>query len=184
MTDDETNGPTDHALAELLRTERHRAQIEERRRRNGLRRQADESVALLDVLGALAAHGAVVSVGTQSGELRPSTICDVGRDYIGLRCAESVVRLIPLGEVAAVRAISAGAAPGPAGAPPPELPLELGERLRDLATRRSAVRLIAGPAVITGRLRGVGQDVLVVERDDGPDTFVALAALAEVVVDP
>ena len=48
----------------------------------------------------------------------------------------------------------------------------------------ATVRLVAGPAVITGRLRGVGQDVLVVERDDGPDTFVALAALAEVVVDP
>ncbi len=182
MTDDETNGPTDQEIARLLRAERHRAQVEERRRRNGLVRQADESVALLDVLGALAGHGAVVSVQTRAGTLRPATICDVGRDYVALRSAESVVRLIPVGELAAARAIGTG--PGPTVLVPPEAQLDLSERLRELALRRAAVRLVAGPAVVTGRLRGVGVDVVVVEHDDGPDTFVALAALAEVVIGP
>ncbi len=182
MTDDETNGPTDEELTDLLRSERHRALVDERRRRNGLRRQADESVGLLDVFGALAAHGAVVSVRTMAGPLPAATICDVGRDHVALRSAGPVVRLIPVGEIAAARRIGATRSPTVAASAEPKL--ELGERLRDLATRRANVRVIAAGEVITGRLRRVGLDVVVVEQDDGTDTFVTLGALAEVVVDP
>ncbi|WP_421119675.1 hypothetical protein ACE2AJ_20315 [Aquihabitans daechungensis] len=186
-TDDETGGPTDQELAELIRAERHRAQIEERRRRNGLKRQAEETASLLDVIGALAAHGALVSVHTKAGTQPPATILDVGRDYVALRGAGLAVRLIPVGQVAAARAIGAGPAPmgptRPAGGGCGH-ELHLSERLRELAARRSAVRLTAAAGTVTGRLRGVGLDVLVVEQDDGTEAFVALGALAEVVVEP
>jgi len=180
MTDDETNGPTDHELAELIRAERHRAQIDERRRRNGLRRQADESVSLLDVLGALAAHGTQVTVHTKAGAQLAATICDLGRDYVALRSPGSLVRLIPTGEIVEARAI--GAVAGARSAIRAEPRLELGERLRELADRRSVIRLTTRLGVVTGRLRRVGLDVLVVEQDDATDTFVALDALVEVVV--
>jgi len=185
-TDDSADGPTDQALRDLLAAEQHRQRVEERRRRHGQRQRADETVSLADILGALAAHGALVSLELASGPVPPSTICEVGRDYVAVRADGEAVRLLPMAAIAAASPVAdAPATPPRSGAPVHRgPPLHLAERLRELAARHARVQLAAGPRSLTGRLRRVGLDVAVLELDDGTDVFVSLAPLPEAVVHP
>jgi hypothetical protein len=183
-TRDETDDPMDRELQELLHTERHRAHVDERRRRNRLRRQADESLALRDVLGALAAHGTVVTVHARHGEVPPSTVGEVGRDFVALHGPGAVARFLPAAAIVAIRPVAppwatstpVGGRPGP--------DLDLGERLRELAGQRSSATIVAGRQRVQGRLRRVGFDLVVVEQAGGSDAYVSLDAVDEVQIVP
>ena len=186
--DDGTDGPTDQALRDLLDAEHHRQLVDARRRRQAERHQADETVSLAEVLGALAAHEAVVTLETETGSLPPSTICEVGRDYIALRSATTGVRLVPMRQIAAARRLdqrpSGRGGASRIGGDAADLSLHLAERLRELALRRTRVAIQAGAPTLTGLVRRAGTDVAVLELDDGTDAFVALDAVREVRVDP
>lgn len=183
MTDDSTDGPTDQALWDLLDAERHRAQVEDRRRRRNRRLQADESVSFTEVLGALAAHGTVVDVATATGTLAAVVVCEVGRDYVAVRSGDGLVRLVPFPAVASAAAVGRARSGPPAGLVGPT-PLHLAERLRELAGWRTSVQVTTAWSVVSGQLRRVGADVIVVEQADGGDAFVALPAVVEVGVEP
>lgn len=187
--DDGSDRPTDQELRDLLDAERHRQFVEERRRRHGRGRQAEEALSFVDVLGALAAHRAVVSVRTTGRILPVAQVCEVGRDYVALRSAGAVTRLIPLARIAsATPALPTSASAEPmsierrTGSLDAHEPLDLAERLRELVGLRAHVRVAVGGTPLAGRLRRVGSDVVVLEHDDGTDQFVVLAALDEVVV--
>lgn len=183
-THDETDEPMDRALRDLLRTERHRAEVEQRRQRTALRRQAEESVSLRDVLAELAASALPVALTTAaSGPTPPGEICELGRNYVAVRDRLDVVRLIPLAQVAAVAPIHhvepEAALPMVARPIPPDAP-DLAERLGELATRRThlCVSTPGGPA--SGMLRHVGADVLVVTDPAGAPVAIALEQIAVV----
>jgi hypothetical protein len=181
----------DRALRDLLRTERRREQIEERRRRNALRRQAEESVSLRDVLAELAASAQPVAMTTAASGPTPSgAICELGRDYVALRDGRDVVHLVPLAQVAAAAPIAPitrtelGAnLPGVAHPVPPDA-LDLAERLRELAMRRTEVCAHTPRGAVSGRLRQVGADVLVVTDPVGAPVAIVLGQLAVVEIRP
>lgn len=170
----------DRALRDLLRTERHRGQVEERRRRNALRRQAEESLSLREVLDGFAARSTAISVHTACQRTpAPSVVCELGRDYVALRAEASVVRLVPLAAVAAIRS-TVPAAPGAGVRSMADL--DLAERLRELAGIGASVRAMAAGSVVSGRLRSVGHDVVVIEASDGSRAAVALGRIDELEV--
>lgn len=177
-TDDSTDGPIDAALRELLDVEHRRQRVHERRQRHGP--PVDEVVTLAEVLDALAAHGTPVDVHTASGVLACATVCEVGRDYVAVRADTGHVHLIPFAAVAAAVPVDGSAT----AAPPRAVPLHLAERLRELGAHRARLELHIGTASVTGRIRRVGADVVALDREDGSDAFIGLAALAAAVVDP
>ncbi|MCU1370807.1 MAG: hypothetical protein JWO77_2001 [Ilumatobacteraceae bacterium] len=176
---DGREGPTDEALRELLRAEHHRSEIEARRRRSELHRQALESLTLLDVARELGRTGLLADVRTRSGPVPLSTVVEVGRDYVALRGSGPVTRLVP---AEAIASLGPGAAPAPAMAPRwgAHEATTLNERMTDLALRRPRVRIAFAGAGTAGQLHRVGLDLVVVTRDDGTDVVVALHAVDEV----
>jgi len=187
-THDETDEPMDRALRELLRAEERRAQVEERRRRNALRQQAEESVSLRDVLAELAASTQPVAVTTAaSGPTPPGAVCELGRDYVALRDRVDAVRLVPLAQVAAVMPVlriePEAALPVVPRPVPPDAP-DLAERLRELAMSRTRLCVCTPGGAVSGRLRHVGTDVLVVTDPAGTPVAVALQQIAVVEIRP
>lgn len=185
MTDDGTDGPTEQDLHELLDAERHRRLVDERRRRH----RADEVLTLGDVLGALAAHRAEVTVHTTARTLPPGYVCEVGRDYVALRSDAGSVRLVPLDRITWATPTPLGetrSVRGPDPAPDDGLPtlvlLDLAERLRELVGLHARMQVSAGGVPLSGLLRRAGADVVILEDDDGADQFVALQAVDDVVV--
>jgi hypothetical protein len=176
----DTDGPTDAALRELLRAEQHRSEVEDRRRRRELHRQAAESLSLLDVLRELAGTGALAVVHTRRGPLPPSTVLEVGRDYVALRGSGREARLVPQGALASVRPLARRPEAATAPVAGTEAETSLHERLTDLALRRPQVTVATAADEASGRLCQIGVDLAVITDADGTDAFVALDAIAEV----
>jgi hypothetical protein len=188
-SNDRTGGPTEEDLRLLLDAEQHRGSVEERRRRRSRRQHLEEALSFDDVLGALSAHRAEVSITTTDhGELCGQLV-EVGRDYVALRTDGAPTRLVPRRRLASIEAASTTAAQVPASPPlaaptGTAEPLDLSERLRELLAIRSRLQLTAGGSTVPGRVRRVGTDVVVLEQAGRPDRFVALTALDDVVVWP
>lgn len=174
-------GADDAALARLTDDQRAADAATARRRETWLRRQAAEGGTLAGVLRDLAERSHLVAVATAAGHTLRGTVVTVGGDFVGLRAVSGERVLIPILVVTSLR-------PEPGSTPTSgdrEVPsgASLGAVLSDLAAerRRVSVRTDDG-AVMAGRLRAVGSDVLTMQGDVSSLTYIPLARVNDVVL--
>lgn len=175
-----TPDPVDGDIRRLLDGERRRHAADARRREHWLRRQSAEEGTFASVLADLAERRCACAVHTGAGRAVQGTLAGLGVDYVRVRASVGERVLIPHAAITAVRQ-EPGSAPSTG-----DRRLEVGGNLLgalgDLSADevRVALHLRDGEA-ITGRLGGVGVDVITVRTDAGA-TYVPVAALNDVTV--
>jgi hypothetical protein len=159
------------------------AAVDGRRRTRGLVAQAAEEANLAGVLLDLAERDARVVVATTSARQHRGAIVLVGLDVVVVATEPGGMALVRSGAIATVR--TAPGSPAVMGDRAARLRVGWAEALAVLAADRPRVRIgLAGGATCTGELRSVGTDVATVRLDgDGARVYVALDAIADVVVD-
>jgi hypothetical protein len=157
----------------------------ERSRRRWLEQQAAEDVSWPAVLVDLAERRAHVSVALGSAAGVHGPVTAVGADFFVLDAALGAT-LVPFAAVTSLQpqpGVRVTGAPRPdTGAPPA---LTLATTLARLAGERPRVRLLLpGPSSVSGSLKAVGPDVIVVglEDDARSTAYVPLSAAAAVVL--
>lgn len=184
MVSPPANGGSDELDAQLRDlTDDHRvaAAAQARRREQWLRQQAAEEGTFGGVILDLAERRQPLVLDTITGRAVHGVINRVGADFVGLHTPGGQEALVPNRSVASIR-------PQPGGA------VTVGDRARhddatlhgvltDRAAERPRVTLhTTATASVAGELRGVGQDLLLVECVPGDTTYVALGAVAVVVL--
>ncbi|MCA1691102.1 MAG: hypothetical protein LC733_02475 [Actinobacteria bacterium] len=175
---------------------RAREAAEARVRERWLRTQAEEDARLAEVLAGLAERGAEVVLTITGGRQVQGRLTALGRDFVAV-AGTGRTTLVPLSALAWVRPVPSSdrrKRPPVAVGPDPPFGAELdevtteagGAALVDVLARWSAERprvaLFAGNAALTGELRAVGVDVLVVETEGEPSVlaYVRAHSLSEV----
>ena len=174
---------------------RAREAAEARARERWLRTQAEEDARLAQVLAGLAERRAPAVATTTTGHSVNGRVTAVGEDFLALSGPAGRLTLIPLAALAWVRpsggfqgrrrAVALG--PDPAeGGTEDELPGGTSATLVDVlshaAAERPRVSLRVAGATLTGELRAVGLDVLVVETSGEPASlaYVRLQSLSDI----
>ena len=169
-------------LADWAGDERLRAATISRSRQRWLRQQTEETATLVGTAVDLAEQQASVAVRTTGGRVHHGAIVAVGRDFIAVRPAPTLVTLLALDQIASLR--TPVATREATGDRPPARPVTLGQTLAALAPTRPAVRIVAGGETLSGALRSVGEDVVTVRVDAQPPVhvYVALGSVEECTV--
>jgi hypothetical protein len=153
-----------------------------RSRERWLRSVAEQEATIAGVLIDLAERGAGVALSTTAGRRHRGAIGALGADFVALRPASGPEVLVAMGSVSVLRTLPAE--DPAAGDRAVSTELTLAEVLGELAAERCRVLLVtrAGSDSVSGELRSVGQDVVVLRADaDLPATaYVPLGAIAEV----
>ncbi|HEX6419732.1 MAG TPA: hypothetical protein VFZ77_14630 [Acidimicrobiales bacterium] len=175
----------DDGLARLTAEARVDEAVRARARERWLRRQAEEERSLAGVLADLVESGATAEVRTVApGAVFAGVVRSVGADVLSLATGErSGEVLVSLEAVASVRT-RAGAAEV-LGDRRRRGAARLADVLVTLAGEREEVRVVTRDGgAVTGTVRSVGEDVLVVASCDARPAigYVALGAIAAVVV--
>jgi hypothetical protein len=167
---------------ELLDEGRVREAGAARARWRWLRQAAGEDASVVGTLVDLAERSADAAVATVAGRVHRSVVAAVGADVVVLRPPSGALLLVPLSAVAWVRP---GAPPPPAGTRPAPAGPCLLDLLALAAERGDRVALtLAGGTTVTGRLEGVGTDVLRVRPEDaaGDPVYVSATSIREAAV--
>jgi hypothetical protein len=184
-------GDAGHATSRTARLERWAAEarVDEAARRRSRERwllqSAEEGGALAGVLADLAEQGTPVTVRTSAGRRHTGRLRAVGADFVALATAAGDEVLVAIDAVSSVRTARARA---PLGDRMALGALTLAEALAGLAAERDRALLVTrdGGDTVSGTLRAVGADVVVVRLDgDAPPAgtaYVPLAAIGEVVL--
>jgi hypothetical protein len=153
-------------------------------RERWLRQQAEEGARLSGTLLDLAELGVHVAVRTASGRSWQGTVVAVGRDFCVLRGPWGPDTCLSLGAVTLVRPGARAAAPTAAGDRVAPLDLTLRELLARLAGGRPEVGVVSAGEGVSGRLQGVGVDVLSLQLDSPTRQmcYVSLGSVSEVVL--
>jgi hypothetical protein len=148
-----------------------------------MRQAAEEDATLWGVLADLGERRVAVALRTRSGRSHQGAVRVVGDDFVALRTATGEL-LVAVPAIGIVRT-----APGVAAATGDRsvrAELGLGDVLARLAAERERVLVVTldGDDAVSGQLRSVGNDVVVIRTDsDRPVTaYVRLAAIGEVTV--
>lgn len=153
-----------------------------RERRRWLRAAAAEDATLAGALVDLAEGAVPVVLVTTAGRTHSAVVAAVGADVVVLRPASGALVLVPLGGVAEVRPVDGRLPTGGREAPAGPLLVDL---LGGVAERGDRVALwLEGGVTLTGRVAGVGVDVLRLEPD-GPEagpSYVSVPSIREVAV--
>jgi hypothetical protein len=167
---------------ELLDEGRVREAGAARARQRWLRAAAAEDASLAGALVDLAEGAAPVVLATTAGRVHRAMVAAVGADVVVLRPPSGALVLVPLGAVAWVRPVQGALPSGGREAPTGPLLVDLLGRVAERGDR-VALRL-AGGVTLSGRVAGVGVDVLRLEPD-GPDagpSYVSVPSIREVAV--
>jgi hypothetical protein len=147
-----------------------------------LRTIAEEEATIAGVLVDLAERCAGVALSTTAGRRHRGSIGALGADFVALRPASGAEVLVAMGAISVVRTLPAE--DPAAGDRAVSTELTLADVLAELAADRERVLLVtrAGSDSVTGEIRSVGRDVVVLRADtDLPATaYVPLDAIAEV----
>jgi hypothetical protein len=153
-----------------------------RSRERWLRQAAEEDASLAGVLNDLAERRVSVSISMAGGRRHVGTVTAIGADFVALRLGTGGHSLLAVAALAVVRSTPAvGAA---VGGQPVRTSLDLARALAGLAAERERAMLVTadGSDAVSGELRSVGRDVVVV-RTDGErrsTAYVAISSIAEV----
>lgn len=171
----------DAELRELADEARAAEAAAARRRERWLLQQAGEEGTFSGVLLDLGERDQVLAVATRTGRAVRGVVRTVGEDFVGLRAPGGEGIIVPLAAITCIR-------------PEPGTPATLGDRLvqvdatlgavlHHLAAERPWVTLhtISGEG-LSGELRSVGQDLLVLATTAGDSTYVPLATVSDVVL--
>lgn len=152
----------------------------QRARERWLRDVAEQEATFSGVLTELAERRAGVTVGMH-GRRHHGVIVAIGVDFVALRGSTGGDVLLALHEIGMVRIT--GSASDVVGDRMVSTELRLSDVLAELAVDRDRVRLVTSAGdVVSGSLRSVGQDVIVVRTDgERPGTaYVPRTAVVEV----
>ncbi|MGH9280745.1 MAG: hypothetical protein ACRD12_21975 [Acidimicrobiales bacterium] len=166
---------------------RAREAADARVRERWLRTQAEEDARLRLVLVGLAEQGTVVTAATAAGRHLTGRLTRVGDDFVAIESAGGRMNLVALAALAWCRSArgdrrrpepTVGPDPGPGGGPDaPALGIDqtaaaLVDVLANVADRRPRLLVHAGGAGLSGELRAVGVDVMVLETAEDPPALV------------
>lgn len=155
--------------------------VDARARTGWLRRRAGDEATFLGVLTDLAERGATVVAGAVAGP-RTGRLRVVGRDFLALRTDHGHV-LVPYEALAWVRpAGDASTGPAVTGDRVVAPRATFAGALSALADERVRVRVVTRAGALTGELRSVGVDVVVLRLDDRRPAYAVVASLVEVSV--
>lgn len=153
-----------------------------RARERWLRSVAEQEATIAGVLVDLTERAAGVALSTTAGRRHRGWIRALGADFVALCPASGTEVLVALQAISVVRTLPTE--DPAAGDRVVSTELTLAEVLTELAAERERVLLVtcAGSDSVSGELRSVGHDVVVVRADtDLPATaYVPLTAIAEV----
>ncbi|MFZ6005444.1 MAG: hypothetical protein ACOYXM_16095 [Actinomycetota bacterium] len=154
----------------------------QRSRERWLREVAEQEATLSGVLADLAERRTAVGVHTRGGRRHNGVIRVIGADFVALGLPSGGDVLIAVRAIGVVR--TAPAVEAAVGDRMLGTDLRLADVLAELAADRERVLLVTadGGDAVSGQLRSVGQDVVVVRTDaERPATaYVPLAAVGEV----
>jgi hypothetical protein len=179
-------GPPDDGLDRFVADARSDLAAGARGRQRWLGVQAAEEMSLLGVVWDLAERGAGVSLTTLAGRHHRGVVSGAGADFVCLRPTGAGLLLVPLHAVAAVRPEPGIVVPGDRD--PDELTgaTDLRGALAELVAERPPVTALTlgSPEPVTGELRSVGLDVVVVAvgRATRDVVYLRLSSLAELSV--
>lgn len=173
---------------------RAREASDARVRERWLRTQAEEDARLTQVLAGLAERRAEVTATTTAGHHVTGRVTAVGSDFLALAGAGGRTTLVPLAALAWVRPTgerlrraSLVLGPDPTDPGGPQDPVDaaspaLVDVLGHAAAERPSVSVRVLDAALTGELRAVGVDVLVVETSGEPPglAYVRLQSLSDI----
>lgn len=147
-----------------------------------LARQAEEEATFVGVLVDLAERERPVTIETASGRRHQGDLRLVGEDFCCVRTPRGVHVFVHYDAVASVRPAPHEA--GPAGDRPLAPIADLHGAMAALARTGARVAVVssAAGAPLTGEVRSVGRDVVVLRLDDGRVAYVRLGSVAEVSV--
>jgi len=178
-----------HGLTARLERWAAEARVDDAARRRSRERwllqSAEEGGTLAGVLADLAERSSTVTVRTSAGRRHTGHIRALGADFVALTTTAGDDVLVATGAVSSVRTQAAHA---PVGDRPVRSALGLAEALAGLAAERDRALLVTrdGGDTVTGTVRTVGRDVVVVRLDgDAPPVgtaYLPLATIGEVVV--
>ena len=159
---------------------RARDAADARTRERWLRTQAEEDARLRQVLQGLAERATTVTAATSSGRHLTGRLLRVGDDFVLLESPGGRLNLIALAALGWCRAVRGERRrPEPAVGPDPALDpgldasaAALVDVLAHAAERRPRLLVHAGSAALTGELRSVGVDLLVLETAEDPPALV------------
>jgi hypothetical protein len=167
---------------ELLDEGRVREAGAARARQRWLRAAAAEDASLAGALVDLAEGAGPVVLATTVGRVHQAVVAAVGADVVVLRPPSEALVLVPLGAVAWVRPVQGALPSGGREAPTGPLLVDLLGRVSERGDR--VALWLAGGVTLSGRVAGVGVDVLRLEPD-GPDagpSYVSVPSIREVAV--
>jgi small nuclear ribonucleoprotein (snRNP)-like protein len=177
----DSDGSVDAALVQLTDDQRAADAVEARRREQALRQQSAESGCFGGVLTDLAERGDPVSIATVSGRVLRGTVTSMGPDHLLLQTPAAERSLVVTSAITSVRTAPGGRSTVGDREVRGERPLTA--VLADLATERPpvVVHLVSGEAV-AGTLWSSGRDLLSVRTVDRTMTYVATAAISDLLV--
>lgn len=153
-----------------------------RSRERWLRQAAEDDATLAGVLIDLAERWVSVSVATVGGRRHVGTVTAIGADFVALRLGTGAHCLLAMAALSVVR--TAPAAGTAVGDRPVRTSLDLVGALAGLAAEHERAMLVTagGNEAVTGELRSVGRDVVVVRTDGArrSTAYVAISSVAEV----
>lgn len=154
----------------------------DRARQNWLHQQANESATMAGTLSDHAEAGRRVMASTLAGRRTNGTVTAIGIDFVAIREAGLGEVMIPLEQLAIIRA-----APGEStaiGDRSPRFEVVMAHALAEISVDRPSVLVAAGNEAVRGTLQSVGTDVLAV-LVNGPHrsiSHVALGAIDHIVI--
>lgn len=155
-----------------------------RARERWLRDVAEQEATVPGVLADLAERRTAVAIRTSAGRRHLGVVDVIGLDFVALRPAAGPDVLLAVRGLGVIR--TAPAVDAALGDRVVATELRLGDVLTELAADRERVLVVtlAGDDAVSGRLRSVGQDVVVLRTEaDQPGTaYVPLAAIGEVTI--
>ncbi|MGH9083825.1 MAG: hypothetical protein ACRDYW_00090 [Acidimicrobiales bacterium] len=153
-----------------------------RARERWLQDVAQQEATFSGVLADLAERRAPVTLETTAGRRHHGVVHVIGADFAALRVRSSLEVLVALGAIDVVR--TSLTVDAPLGDRMLSTELRLVDVLARLAADRERAMLVTrrGDQAVTGELRSVGHDVVVVriEGEDRGTTYVPIAAISEV----
>lgn len=155
---------------------------QQRARERWLLDVAEQEATVTGVLGELAERRAIVTIGVE-GRRHHGTVVAIGLDFVALRPATGGEVLLALGAIGMVR--TAPTVTDLVGDRVVPTELRLVDVLAELAADRERVRLVTTTGdVVTGRLKSVGRDVVVVRADGEPPgtAYVPATAVVEATI--
>jgi hypothetical protein len=167
-------------LTRWLAEARVDAAASSRARERWLRQQLESEATVAGVLLDLAEGGSTVVLQGAAGRRRGGAVTAVADDFCVLRAPDRRQSLHVYDAITAI--VPLGSSAPAAGGRPATLDMTFAEALAVLAEERRRVLLVSRSAdVLSGELRSVGRDVLVLRPEGQPRaSYVPIATVAEV----